>query len=122
MRAVLSKKTSSVDLLQQIEVYHNTNKAILLYIAIDILYVSCHSYRHPGEAREGLTPMWKGRGRDSDQKTWIKLLKETTKPVATLEEELKMEQESVYEQRLYCNRNVLQFLYHAVDFTAKKEL
>ena len=61
----------------------------------------------------------KGGGRDSDQKTWIKPLKETTKPVATLEEELKMEQESVYEQRLYCNRNVLQFLYYAVDFTAK---
>ena len=42
--------------------------------------------------------------------------------VDALEEELKMEQESVYEQRLYCNQNVLQFLYYAVDFTAKKEL
>ena len=38
MRAVLSKKTSSVDLLQQIDVYCKTNKAIVLYIAIEILY------------------------------------------------------------------------------------
>ena len=38
MRAVLSKKTSSVDLLQQIDVYCKTNKAIVLYIAIGILY------------------------------------------------------------------------------------
>ena len=62
------------------------------------------------------------RGGDSDQKTWIKPPKETNMAVDALEEELKMEQESVYEQRLYCNRNVLQFLYYAVDFTAKKEL
>ena len=45
------------------------------------------------------------RGGDSDQKTWIKPPKETNMAVDALEEELKMEQESVYEQRLYCNRN-----------------
>ena len=41
--------------------------------------------------------------------------------VDALEEELKMEQESVYEQRLYCNRNVLQFLYITLSILQPKK-
>ena len=38
--------------------------------------------------------------RDSDQKTWIKPQKETNMGIVTFQEKLKMEQESVYEQRV----------------------
>ena len=53
--AVLSKKTSGgIALLQQIDVYCINNKAIVLYIAIDILYNAVTRTVIP-EERDGLT-------------------------------------------------------------------
>ena len=66
MRAVLSKKTSSVDLLQQIDVYCKTSKAIVLYIAIDILYVVTRTVT---PERRGKGCLLCERGGDSDQET-----------------------------------------------------